>query len=109
METATILRAADGGTDRYGNAVDDWVNATETVVEVLGWGPRGETEDRADGRQGAVQTGVMYLPTNTDILTTDWVSFRDQLYAVDGTPTDWRNPWTGRRPGLEVNLRRVDG
>lgn len=109
VETATILRAADGGSDRYGNAVEDWADATETEVEVLGWAPRGDSEERADGRQGGVDTGVLYVPSGTDVTTTDRVLFRGVTYRVDGTPTDWRNPYTGSTPGLEVNLRRVDG
>lgn len=107
--TVTILRHDPGGTDIYG----DPVAGTVVRVDVDGCavaprtGSSGELEGR--GRQGITEAMTLYLPAGTDLQADDQVEIDGQTYDVDGPPANWSNPYSGKRPGLEVVLRRTEG
>lgn len=106
-ETITVLRPTDTE-DRYHNVVQDWSDPERTDVEGCAVAPSSSSEDNAN-RQGVVAGLTVYAPADADIRHTDRVEVRGLVYEVDGTPNDWRSPFSGRRPGLEVALKRVEG
>lgn len=105
-ETATIIRAplADDG---YGNKARDWSNSTR--IESPGWGfaPRPGDETATAGSQGVIVGLTGYGPPGADVLPTDRVEVRGEVYEVVGEVGEWRSPLTGWEPGVEVALRRV--
>lgn len=106
-ETVTIIRPTFEE-DRYGNQVPLWTNATEIPVREAAYDPGTMAED--DSRRTAViARPTVFLPTGTDVRPTDRVRVRGIDYDAIGHPSDWRNPFTGRRPGMTLGLKRVDG
>lgn len=126
--TAVIVRQTPGGTDPYGDPIED----SEIRIEIPGcaWAPRtqgtgpssGEIEDR--GRQGVIEGLTFYVkreswrriewpaevPENERVLfASDQVELGGVLYEVQGDPGDWWNPMSGREAGLEVAVRRATG
>jgi hypothetical protein len=89
---------------------DDLGNAT-TVVTESSWGPcavapRYATES-TDSRVAPVVVGlVIYGPTVA--INSDDTIVRDGIeWQVDGLPGEWRNPFTGWEPGMEVPVKRA--
>lgn len=106
-ETVTVLRP-EFTTDAHGNEVADWSDATETDVPGVAIGPGATDEDGTD-RQASIDNVTFYMPTGTDVLPSDRIEARGVTYEVYGVPRDWRSPFTGRRPGLAVPARVVNG
>lgn len=106
-ETITVVRPATT-TDRYGNAISDWTSATRTDIDGCAVAPRSSSEDNI-GRQAVIVGLTVYAPAGADIRPTDRLEVRGDDYEVDGDVGDWRNPFTGSRPGLEVPVKRVAG
>lgn len=107
-ETVTILRRQQTGTDRYGKAVYGWPEPGEDV-QVLGFAPEPSQEPNEVGRRAVITNWTLYLPTGVSLGPFDRVRARGITYEVDGDVGDWRNPYTGSRPGLQVALKRVEG
>ena len=107
-ETVTVLRMVETTTDRYGRPVQTW---PEPGVDVDGCAvaPRTSTEPAQVGRQGVITGVTVYLPAGTAIGPHDRVRARGVVYDVEGEPGDWRNPYSGRTPGIEVALTRHEG
>lgn len=113
-ETVTRIRAPFMvDRDRYGNRVRDWAAADETDIEGCAVAPRQAGgvagEETSSGRQGVLVGMTVYTPPGADVVATDRMRVRGQLFEVDGEPSDWRNPFTTLARGVEVALRRVDG
>jgi len=106
-ETVTRLRAAEAGTDRRGNAEPG--EPTRLDIDGCAVAPRGQGENRTEGRQAVTSGWTVYAPTGADVLATDQVEVRGVVYEVDGEPADWRSPFSGRRPGLVFDVVRVEG
>jgi len=51
----------------------------------------------------------IYAPIGSDILFTDLLQVRGQVYMVEGDPADWVSPFTGWAPGMEIALKRAVG
>ena len=109
-ETITVIRAAEVA-DPYSGAdtILDWDAATTHNIDDVAVAPRQSSEPTQDARN-AVYTGLtLYLPAGADITRIDRVAVRGEVYEVDGDIAEWRSPFTGWAPGLEVNLSRVTG
>ena len=102
------VRRADTTIDRYGNTTPDWTYITDTVVAGCAVAPRSSAEDN-DGRTAVIVGLTVYMPEGTDVLPSDRLVIRGVVHEVDGEAGDWRSPFSARRPGLEVPVRRVDG
>lgn len=106
-ETVTILRAGAPSSDRYGNTIpggDVRLEIAGCVVE-----PRPEGDAAGEGRVGVVIGAVVYMPSGTDVRSTDRLEIRGKTHTIEGDPADWRSPWTDWRPGIVVVTRRVEG
>jgi len=107
-ETVTRLRAPLVA-DRYGNLVPDWDNPDRLNISDCGVAPRTSDEETEQGRQGVIVGIAVYAPAGADILPSDRVEVRGQVWEVVGEVADWRSPFTGWNPGIVVNLRRMEG
>ena len=107
-ETVTRLRAPLVA-DRYGNLVPDWDNPDRLDIPDCGVAPRTSDEETEQGRQGVIVGITVYAPPGTDILPSDRMEVRGEVWEVVGEVADWRSPYTGWHPGIVVNLRRVEG
>lgn len=104
-ETVVVLRSAVA-TDDYG---DETVGTdTETAYDGCAVAPRYSSEDN-DNRSAVIVGITVYFPPGADVLPTDRMSVRDQVYRVDGDPGRWINPFTNVERGLEVAGVRVSG
>jgi hypothetical protein len=109
-ETVTRLRGTEG-TDAYGTPSISWASPAELDIPNTIVAPRMAAGDELarHGRQGVIVGLTIYPPSGSDIGYRDRVRVRGAVYEVEGEPGDWRNPFTGDRPGMEVALRRVEG
>lgn len=105
-ETVTVRHRTQGPDDRYGNPTWTWADLD---VDGCAVAPRSSAEPAQVGRQAVITGLTVYLPTGTEIGPHDRVLVRDIEYEVEGEPGDWRNPYSIRRPGIEVALTRVAG
>jgi hypothetical protein len=105
-ETAVILRAplAEGP---YGNENRDWNAATRTDSPGWGFAPRPGTENTTSDSPSVIVGLTGYGPPGADVLVTDRMEVRGEVYEVVGEVGVWRSPLTGWEPGVEVALRRV--
>ena len=102
-ETVTILRPSPGGWTAEG----DPVPSTESSTAVTGCivAPNGSTEGAERGREGVVTGWVIYAPTGTDVLPTDFMTVRGVRCRVEGEI----GVWLGTRAGVVINVKRAVG
>ncbi len=105
-ETVTVRTRTPGADDRYGNPTYTWADA---AVDGCAVAPRSSAEPAQVGRSAVITGLTVYLPTGTEIGPHDRLVIRGTEYEIEGEPGDWRNPYSGRRPGIEVAVRRVEG
>jgi len=105
--TVEIWRA-EAGTDEYGNAT---AGSFAKLVAVPGCAvaPRKELELVTNGRTGVILGWTVYAPHGTDVKAHDQVRILDEQYEVEGEPGVWDSPFTGWKPGVEINIRKVTG
>lgn len=96
-------------TDRYGGDTEDWATPTTVTVEGVGVEPRPSQEDQRDGRNATTSGFTLYMPSTAVVTAKNRVRVRGDVYAVDGKPAEWRNPFTGWEPGLVVQTAVVEG
>lgn len=94
-------------TDRYGNEVNDWV--VGPTYDRCSVAPRASTELTDGGRQGVIIGLSVYLPPDAVVGPHDRLEVRGDMFEIDGEPGEWRSPFTGWNPGIEVALKRVTG
>lgn len=107
-EILTLLRPPPK--DRNG---DPTAPPTSTVLANCPVWPRdsnGSVGNETTFAQDTVIVGyTVLLPPGTDVLATDQVSWRAQVYEIEGEPGIYRSPLTGTTPGITVAIRRVTG
>lgn len=106
VRSVTIVHPATV-TDRYGNAVSDWNDTTETTT--MGWIGRTSATEEHGTRTGAeVETWTLTLADLAVTVTgSDRVVVDGQAFEVDGPI--W-HAWTPRgEHHLEIDLRAVAG
>jgi hypothetical protein len=104
VRDVTIV-TAETITDRYGNKVRVWTNASRNYTR--GWlGRNSETEDGSN-REGFVTTWTLRLPPGTAITAGDLVEVDGVTYHVEGPPN---KAWTPRgEHHVRAELRLVEG
>lgn len=106
-EPVTRIRAEVVGEDRYGNPVTGDV---ESTLPSAGFAPEGSPEVDQVGRVVVTGRPSLYWRGEwPDVVASDRVRVRGVVYAVDGTPADWRDPWGSPLGGLVVRLKVSDG
>lgn len=105
-ETVTVLRAGDPTQDPYGNDVPG--PDTETDYDGCAVWPRVSSED-VQARDQVIDGLYVLFPAGADVLATDRVRARGQVYLVDGEPGLYESPLTGTALGPQVSLTRIAG
>lgn len=105
--TQTIGHAAyiAGVEDAHGNPTDEWAEPVD--VNVYGYGPRYDSTEPG-GTQVIVGLKVL-APKELVASAQDQFVVDGQRYDVDGELGDWTNGPFGFQPGIEINLKRVEG
>ena len=90
--------------------IDPLGDSTTTTVETP-WGPCAiaprTASENADPTRPAVIIGkTVYGPTVT-LDADDQILIDGIAYEVDGEAGDWRSPFTGWAPGMEVPVKRA--
>lgn len=107
-QTITVSRS--GGTSWNG---DPLPSTTHTIKGCAIW--QSSTSEDMQGRDVIVTTTMLAVPYGSDIVATDMVYLPDDdtdkpaYWQVNGDPFPWRSPFTGWRPGTQVQLQRVVG
>lgn len=92
------------GKDSYGNQA-----FTETQATVSGaFAPAAGTE-ALDAQDQVVSQPQAFLPHDTVVDMNTVLTIDGADYEVTGAPEVWVSPFTGKRPGIRVALRRVTG
>lgn len=106
-EPVTRIRGTVTGQDRYGN---DVVSDVESALPDAMFAPEGSPEVPDPGRVVVSQAPTLYWRgEHPDVLASDRLRVRGELYAVDGKPADWRDPWGSDLGGLVVRLKASAG
>jgi hypothetical protein len=110
-ETIVVLDGAPTSRDGDGNDVQTFPQkATYDDVPVGPADGNGTGSNEAVQAQDQVIIGLtIYPPDGADITAVDRVVVRGETWEVVGLPQPWVSPYTGRRPGLSVSLKRVTG
>ena len=89
---------------------DKYGNETAEVTEVP-WGPVAvaprTASESVDPHSPAVIVGLTLYGPPVTIDPDDQVRIGGVVYNVDGEPGDWRSPFTGWHPGIEVAVVRA--
>lgn len=108
----TVTRIRPAGTDWQGDPAG---SATETdvtgcMVEPAGsqGGQASSREANSSGGDTVITTAQLFAPAGTDILATDRVRWRGDVYAVDGKPDKWHDD-TGAEDHVLARLRLLEG
>lgn len=94
-----------GVEDPHGNPEDSWASPVD--VGVYGYGPRFASTEPG-GTQVIVGLTV-YGPKSLQVGSRDRFIVNGLRYDVDGELGDWTNGPFGFAPGIEFNLKRVEG
>jgi len=113
-ETVTRLRHADPVFPTMGDVtpvIDEldidgcsvWPNTvTEKVTSARG-------AVTLDGQFTVLAGLTVFVPPGSDIIPRDQLRVRGIVYQVNGEPSVWNSPSTGRRAGIEVQLKSATG
>lgn len=103
-EPITVTSRTQTGSDEYGDPI--YMVTTVTVTGVLAPAIGAET---TSGQDQVITQPTAFLPAGTVVDSLSKLTIRGVDYEVDGTPEDWRSPFTGWQPGIVVPLKRVTG
>lgn len=109
-ETVILHSRAATGQDEYGN---DVFTVTDTSLDNVPIWPRNSSE-LLQGEDLTIAGLQALLPAGTsvwaiDSLTVQTGAYAGRSYEVDGEPGYYTSPFTGRAPGVLVNLTRITG
>lgn len=98
-------------TVRSTTTTDDGLGNTTTETTESSWGPcavapRSAVES-ADPRVAPVVVGLTVYGPAVELDSDDTLVINGVVYEVDGLPAEWRSPFTGWAPGVEVPVKRV--
>lgn len=94
-----------GAEDAHGNIEDGWADPVD--VSVYGYGPRVDSTEPG-GTQVIVGLQV-FAPATLTVDPRDQFVVDGLRYDVDGEVGDWTRGPFGFEPGIEFNLKRVEG
>lgn len=102
----TVTRLRPPATDDYGDPLPGSTGELDIPGCVV-W-PRGSSE--TNDASNTVIVGLELLaPAGTDLVPTDKVRVRGDVYDIDGDVGEWTSPFTGTSAGLQVALKKVEG
>lgn len=105
--TVQVLPFKPGEPDSHGNPTRAWGEPVEYAV--YGWDKPNPVEPKLAGHDRVVVDIEVFAPESIVVGPDDRMVVNGQTYDVIGEVEDWNHgPWRWR-PGVVVNLRRVDG
>jgi len=104
-QTVTVVKRTVSGQDSYGN---DTYTETKTdiypcVVQTSG---SVETVQFTDQVSDSL---TMFLPYGTDITAIDAVEYLGIRYEMQGDPSVWQSPFSGRTSPIQISVQRITG
>jgi hypothetical protein len=103
--TVTLVKRILSGQDASGN--DTYTEKTLQVSNVV-FVPGGASENLAF----ADQTNTIeqfYLPWGTDVSAYDAIIFQGIEYEIQGVPSQWVSPFSGRPSPIRVTATKISG
>lgn len=102
----TLISRSVSGQDGYGADV-----YAEVSTDSPGWvvWPTGLGSEKVQGQDIVTDNLTALAPPGTVLASVDRVLVGGRTYEVQGTPYAWQSPFTGRMPGVQVELRAVTG
>lgn len=104
-DTVTRVRYADER-DAFGDLAAN-VAPLETDIPGCSVQPRSGSE-RTDQRDTVVTLLTAFLPPGSDVIPTDQLRYRGDLYEIDTRPESWID-LHAREHHVKLQLRRVEG
>lgn len=106
-ESVTVHPYEADGSDPYGNPLEGFGEDIELVGVAVA--PR-QQEEVSDTNRRMVAYGFdLYAEFDAPVGPHDEVTVRDVRCEVDGEIERWRNPFTGKKPGCLIRVKRVEG
>lgn len=108
-ETVYRLRA-ELTVDGYGDRAPDWSDPARMALMGAAVAPQSQREDLI-GRDATLTTATVYVRASAlvDVRASDRMEVRGVVFDVDGEPQEWVSPFSGRRQGWVIPLKRVVG
>lgn len=110
--TVTRVRTAVGPVDVRGIPTKGTITRLDIpgcAVAPLGSDRRTAEETSERGRHGTTTGLSLFDPSGTDLTRDDQIEIDGVLYDIDGDPSVWERPHSGRPARTEVALRRAEG
>lgn len=107
-ETITRLRPAVTE-DEYHNENLDWSAPASLAIGGVAIALGGTFDVGATDRQPTESDFDLYLPSGSDVVSTDRLIVRGKTCDIVGDPFDWRSPFTGWAPGMLVRASIREG
>ncbi len=104
-EIVVLLRTSPAGEDSSGEPIPGFDIETP-IADCVVW-PSGSREDLEVGVQGTVDEWVVSFPPGTQVDADARARIRGRVFNAVADGFAWRNPITGRRPGVTVTFKRV--
>lgn len=103
--TVTLVKRILAGQDENGNDV-----YTEKTLQVSNtvFVPAGASELLTFTDQTST-TEQFYVPWGTDVSTYDAIIFQGIEYEIQGVPSQWVSPFSGRPSPIRVNAVKISG
>jgi hypothetical protein len=105
--TAVFQQLLSGAEDEHGNAVESWEDAA--ILRGCAFDPRSSSEPRLPGQNRVIVEPTLYAAYDSPVEPTGQVVIDSVTYKVEGVTRRWQNPFSGRKLGCVITLRRVDG
>jgi hypothetical protein len=83
---------------------------TETRVKVYNcvFVPAGSSESLAFQDQVAT-TDTIFMPAGTNVTALDAIEYNGDTYEINGEPSAWTSPFSGRVSPIRINVSRISG
>lgn len=96
-----------GVRNAHGEVRDGW--GPDETVEGAAFEPEQSTEPHDEGGARVINPAKLYLRFGQTVTAKDRWTVRGDLYTTEGDPSRWESPYTHRRPGAVIALRKVTG
>jgi len=100
-----VRRVLTGTPDAYGNDV-----YTDVMIQVpqCVFVPAGSSENLVFTDQVS-QTDTIFFPPGVVVTALDAVIYNGDTYEIQGEPSYWTSPFSGRESPIRINVTRVTG
>lgn len=114
-ETVWVLPRTATGVDVHGNQTVSWpdspshADAVQVDNVAVAGRVRLDNEPDLPNREAVITRFDVYMPAGTDVKAVDRMWIRGDVYDVVGEPFAWRSPYSGREPGVQATVERIEG